>query len=330
MRRPVVRVRVFVFREAPAADFRAYGLGHARVVAHEPQQSEGVVLVGLHDCLALFPAGFRVGVVHAYHVRAEAAAVVHVRLAAGHDAPDEIVFEPGFLRLGGNQAGEKFVARGVIAGRLFDGDAVLQAVRQAGAEVVGLDEAVAGACSSQAGVAHAPEQAAFRPAGLHERIHSVRELMPLEHLHSVPRLAVFFVALAAYPVLHSRGGHQVAFVGAVDEPRGGEAQGVRAVRDPDAADSCAVHGGIHQVIVFDRLDAGVVQIAFEHLQRGAGFENPVFQIAVVCAQPAVELQGQALHHLFVAYVRLADPAGCERAEAAGRLDEHDIEPLLRR
>ena len=267
--------------------------------------------------------------VHTYHIGTEAATVIDIRLSAGHTAPDEVVVQACFLRLGGYQTGEQFIMGRLVVFRLIDRDAVFKAVRQAYTEIVGLNEPVAGAGGLKLPGAHAPKQPAGRRAGRHERIHSVRELMPVEHLDSVPRLAVFFIAFTPDTVFHSCGGHQVALIGTVDKPGGGESQSVRSVCDTDAGDVCAVLDGIHQVVVFNRFYARVLQILLEDFQRGTGFEYPVFQIAVVSAQPAIELQSQALHHLFVSYIRLPEAASRHSAETIRRLDDHDIQPFLR-
>ena len=105
--------------------------------------------MGLDYFLALFPGALGIVVVHAYHIRRECPAVVHIGLAIGHPAPDEILVDLPHMGLGGIDTRQKFISGRVVILRFFNGNAVFKRVGQANAVVIGLDQIVSGSVWQQ-------------------------------------------------------------------------------------------------------------------------------------------------------------------------------------
>ena len=112
----------------------------------------------------------------------------------------------------------------IIALGLAEGDAVFGAIGQAHAEAVGLYAAVAVALAAGAARLDERQQAASRVAFDHVGIDTGQQLVVyrLLDLDAVERLAVVTGGLASDGVGDTRGSHQVAFVGGIEEdPPGG-------------------------------------------------------------------------------------------------------------
>jgi len=146
--RPAVGVAELVFGEAPGLHFTAHVLGQARAGGEEVQEAARVVDMLLPDLCAANVIGVGVIVIEADKIGGETAVVVNVGFAVGHHLDVHQLAEFWVFAVddeGFDIADEQFVAGGIVIGRRRDRDLVGRILREAEAEVVGLNAFVAGA-----------------------------------------------------------------------------------------------------------------------------------------------------------------------------------------
>ena len=212
---PVSVVGELVFGEAPFVDFFAEVGGDAGVVAEEPEEAFLVDFVFFDDGGAGGVVAIGVVVVHPDVIGGESAVVVGIGLAVGHVlvvAPD---VAPSLLDV----AEVEFVAEGVVAFGFGEGNAVGGVVGEAHAEAVGLDAVVAGAFGAGVAALDAREESAFGIAGDEEGVDVVEELVGagVVGLDAVEGFSVFGIGFAPDGVCDAGLGHEVTFVGGIDE-----------------------------------------------------------------------------------------------------------------
>ena len=230
--------------------------------------------MGLPDLGAGGVVGFGVIPVLPDKVSADGEVVVRVRLPIGHRRrrPGVAVFARFDVAEG------ELIPALVVVGRLLPVAAVRRDVRRAHAEIVGLDLAVARAVGAGDFLLDAGQQAAGGVAFLDVRVDLDLELVGFRvaDLDAVKRLAVGGVGLAADVIADARLGHEVAFVGGVDEHLAGEF--TTALHD-DLHDARAVlDHALLEVETFAVDHRHLVAGGLEHLviDRGGyvGFERP--------------------------------------------------------
>ena len=333
LRRHVVVLLVFVPGPPPSLHLHTDILRYARVVGEEIEQPQSVIHMPLINALPLAVSGLGIVPILAYHVGRDRAAIVHVGLAAWHDAPYKAVVHASLPRLHLLPAEQELVASGVVAFRTRDGDAFGGIVGQRQAEVIGLYAAVGLPLGAHLAGQDAPEEPAAGIALFPVGIHSVGKLMILAHVEAVELLAIGLVALAPHGIGHPRTCHQVALVGAVDKdpgadalpplfhaPRGPLEQDALYVVPPflDAADA-SLH--VH-------LDACLAQHVAIDSQSHFGLEQEGrLARAIRLSHPAVETEGEALDDFHLADVCHTQPACGESADAWAGLDEQDAVSL---
>ena len=348
---PVAVVGEFVFGEAPLVEFFTDVGGDAGVVGDEVHEALLVGAVFVDDFLAAFVGGVGVVVVVADVVEGEGAVVVGVGLPVGSGV--ELVEE--LAPAGVEDAEDEFVLGGVVAFGFGEGDAVFGGFGVAGAEAVGLDAVVALAFDAGVLGADASEHAAFGVAGdfvgadgLFEDAEVVAVVEDAD-LDAVVLLAIDAVGFPTDVEVDASGGHEVAFVGGVEEHFAGVGF---AIEGGDGGDAGAVFfdagGAVEEGLADDGdveffdpvvVDAfgdmrfedpgalggvveGGVALAFVAV-FGAFLLPPVFVSLVVEPGAVVELAGEAADDVFVAGVGPAEAAGGEAAEVFVRGDDDD-------
>ena len=229
LRREVPVVLVLVERIAPEVELVLDVLRHARVGPEDVEEALRVVLVQLGYRVALLVGCLGIVPAVANHVGREGAVVVVVGLVGVpriwprgvlHIRPLEAVAvaAPALLL---HPSEQQFVSGGVVVVRhlgRYRAERLRLGERQA--VVVGLDVVVARAVGRH-GVAHdAPQQAARRVARHDVGVHAVAELMLVEALRAVLRLAVLRLAFAPDGIGDAGASHEVALVTAIHEDSG--------------------------------------------------------------------------------------------------------------
>ena len=156
--------------------------------------------------------------------------------------------------------------------------------------------------------------------------------MPRHELDPVDRLAVAAVSLPPDGVGGARPGHEVSFVARVDELPGGHhqvrrARGRRRVLQRDRADPGALLRHALQLAGVQHVHARLVDVLLEHLLGGVGFERPCLELAIVAAEPAVEVEPEAGDGVLVPDVGVAQPPGAQPAQMSPRLDQEHALPV---
>ena len=220
LRRPVLRLGEFVAAEAEFRHGLADLRGDGRVGRQELVELEGVLLVLLPEPGAAGGIGSApaVGFADEAHREHLPDPVVGVELVAWQRI--EVPGQRGF-RVFEEIPADELEAGRVIGFRLRKGHAVRRVLREAQAEAVDHDGLFAGL------VIAGPEGSDERqrqPVG----VEAVDGHLLLRVLAAGERLAVFVAALAADMPDDAGAGHQVAFVGGVDE----DFRGVEAARRP--------------------------------------------------------------------------------------------------
>ena len=309
--------------------------------------------MGLPDLRPSRIVGLGVVPVLADEVRADGEIVVRVGLAVGHRRR-----RPGIAILPGLDVAEgELIPAFVVALGLLPVAAVLRRVGGAHAEVVRLHLAVARAVGARDVLLDAGQEAAGRVAFLHVGVDLHLELVVpgMTDLHAVQRLAVGCVGLAAHMVADARLGHEVAFVGRVDEHLAGEL--TSALHDDLHDASVLLHHALLQVETFAVDDGHLVAGGLDHRvidQRGhvrlegphgilggavavrsAGeivlprLLTPLGGVGVVPVDALVEFTRHPANRALVADVGRTEPAGGQAAEELRRLDE-DGRPAVAR
>ena len=209
LRREVLVVLVFIERIAPQVVFVANVLRHSRVSPKDVEEALRIVLVELGDGVSLLVSCLGIVPTVANHVGRERAVIVVVRLVGVprvwprrvlHVRPLDAVAvaAPAFLL---HPTEEKFVLRGVVVvGHLCRDGAEGLVLCQRQAIVVGLDVVVAVALVAHRFRHDAPKQTARRVARHDVWVNAVRELMLVEALHPVLRLAVLRRRLSPHSI----------------------------------------------------------------------------------------------------------------------------------
>ena len=216
LRRPVAAVAIFVLRQPPLLHAGADVGRHAVVVGEEPEHALLIPLVVGDDLPPPLVRRLRVIVVGPDVVERHGPVVVGVGLAIR----DRVELFEHVPPAGREHAGEQLVAGRVVARRLGERDAVVGLICEAHAEAVGLHPLVAIAPRAGRVGRDQRQEAAPRISRRLERVHRHgEEVLVVEdaHLIAVPFLAIDGVRLAAHVIPHTRGGHEVAFVGRIDE-----------------------------------------------------------------------------------------------------------------
>ena len=341
---------------SPLRDLAPDGLGDARVVRERPEESALVVEVRLQQLRALLVGGLGPVPVLPHEVGGESGAVVRVRLAVRHPGVDPGPVLPRLVLLLFEGLGvdrlevpeqELVVALAVVRG-LREGDAVRGVVGEAGAEAVRLHPLVPRAVGGVCILLDERKEPRARVARLNVRRDALVELVVLRKraLHAAYRLAVDEVGLASDDVAHPRGGEQVSLVRRVDEHLAAE----RPARE-------RAHGDDPRAVLRDaslaveELAAEYPELvlalpALEDLERRVRLERPhrvlaerpgalsvrdvvgpllvlpVRGVLVVVRHVLVELEGESAERVLVPYVRLAESAGGEPADARLGADDH--------
>ena len=137
--RPMAIPRIFILGKAPPRKFLPGRRRDARVRHHEPEQPQRIVRVRLIELVSPGIRGFQIAGVSADIVGREAPEIVHVGLAPGHGAPNEIF---GRCRLRGNEACKQLIARRIIAGRPCKRNPIFQRIRETEPQIIRLQQAV--------------------------------------------------------------------------------------------------------------------------------------------------------------------------------------------
>jgi len=244
-------------------------------------------------------------------------------------------------------AEEEFEIFLVVVGGFGPGAAVFGDVGGAEAEAIGLDLAVRGAVGGEGIGIDAEEEAARFVAGDDVGIDGIDELMVLGlgDLDAVEGFIVLGIGFATDGEADACEGHEVAFIGGVDEHFSGEgatgfhAEGVDAVGGfGDAVFQIEPFGGDEgDVGVREHFTEGlfgdfgfegphdiVVEVAGGFGIFGvvvAGLESPVFVIGIVMMDAGVEFPRESADGLLVADVGGTESARGESAEVSGGFDE---------
>ena len=165
----------------------------------------------------------------------------------------------------------------------------------------------------------------------------------LQLLHAVVGFAVLGVGFPAHGVADPGGGHQVAFVGGVDEHGGAEFQ---TAFHADRADPLALHRDAvftvqplleqHRHFCFAQhlVEDGRSRVRLERpgglfvravpppLELFPAFPTPVLGVLIPLPQTVVELASHAADCLAAAGIRVAQPSGGQPTQVPRRLDQH--------
>jgi len=344
---PVAVVLEFVLGEAPGGHAGADVFGDARVVGDEPKESLLVGFVLGDDLGAAFVGGFGVVVVVADVVEGETAVVVGVCFMVR----DGVELAENAFPSGEKVAEEEFVLFGVVALGFGEGEAVGVVVGHAGAEAVGLDAVVGGELLAGIAVVDAGEEAGGGNAGDEVGIDGLVELVGdgAGGLDTVAEFAVGGVGLAADGVADLGGGHEVTFVGGVDEHAGRVGGAGEGLDGEDAAILEFDAVGALEPFVAEDGDIVFADEVFEDLFGDVWFEDPhgagaavggrgalalvaVFGLflpvpglvlIVVEVNAVVEVAGEAADDLLSAGIGPAEAAGAEAAEMFVGADDED-------
>jgi len=309
------------------------------------------VFVFFEDGGAFGVGGFWPAVAAADEVGREAAVVVGVGFVIGHgQRVEELAGVERFAGCGAglDVAGEEFELGGVVVFRGFPWAAVAGVAGHAEAEVVGLDGSVACAGFAEVAGFDEGEEAAGGVALVDERVDWDGELVFGGFgADAVEFFRVDGVGFAADVGGDAGFGHEVAFVGAVEEDGG----------VPDVAcggfegdEALAVHGDGDEGFVAMDGDAGVFEHGGEDGGGGVGFEEPEgfaaggggervgaaamgFEVGGACFEAPcvggfveledafVEFAGDAAAGGFVAEVGGSEASGGVAADVVGWFDE---------
>ena len=207
------------FGESPLLHFGLHVLRHARIVGDEIEPALLIGLVLVDDLATALVAGLGIVIVHADVVEAEGPVVVRVGLVIR----DRIEFLEGLAPARGEDAQQQLVLLWIVAFGLGKWDAVWLVIRQAHAEAVGLHALVARAVFARRLGADARQHAALRIARHNVRadlfLHGAEVMPVMQHadLHAIPLFAIRRVRFTPDVIAYARRGHEIAFVGRVDE-----------------------------------------------------------------------------------------------------------------
>ena len=337
----------FVLGEAPGGHAGADVLGDAGVVGDEPEKALLVGFVFGDDLLAAFVGGFGVVVVVADVVEGEAAVIVGVRFMVR----DGVELAENVFPAGEEVTEGEFVLFGVVALGSGEGEAVGVVVGHAGAEAVGLDAVVRGELLAGVAIVDAGEEAGGGIAGDEVGIDGVVELVGdgAGGLDTVAEFAIGGVGLAADGVADLGGGHEVPFVGGVDEHSGRVGGAGEGFNGEDAAVLEFDAVGAVEPFVAEDGDVVFADEVLEDLFGDVWFEDPhgagvavggggalapvaVFGLflpipglvlVVVEVNAVVEVAGEAADDFLSAGIGPAEAAGAEAAEMFVGADDED-------
>ena len=310
--REVLVVLVLVEWIAPQVELVPDVLRHARVGPKDVEEALGVVLVELGDGVALLVGCLGIVPTVANHVGREGTVIVVVCLhgvprvrsrGVLHICPLQAVTvaAPSFLL---HPSEQQFVLRGVVIVRHLrsDGTEGLR-LRQRQAVVVGLDVVIARAFGGHRVAHDAPQQSTRRVARHNVWVHTVAELMLVQALRSVLRLAILRRCFTSDGIGDACPSHEVALVTAIHEDLGTDRPlrrhlGVRAVFQRDALHLVAFLLSAHDAPLVPNVDAVLqADLRQESLEGGEG--NLRFEVerwrghAVMLTDAAVELACKA-------------------------------------
>ena len=212
----------------------------------------------------------------------------------------------------------------IVVRGFFDREAIGRLVGQADPLVICLHLFVAAACRLELLVADAPEQTAFWIGGIFVRIGAIGKLVMVHELDAVIGLIELAVGFAADRIGYAGLCHQIAFVAAVDEyfALNSKRWGCFGF-EGDGLDGVVLFGRFYDPVTVEYFYVCLLYVLFENVFGDMGLKDPLFELAVVLADPSVEIEGEPFDRIFVTDIRIAETSGSEPAQMLTGFDEED-------
>ena len=203
----------------------------------------------------------RIIMIGAYHICRKASFVVYIRLAARHRAPDEIISQFSLVRLSLHKPYKKFIMRRIVIFRLGYRKHVFKTVCQADTVIICLRQAVSCTIQGNRSIGNTPQKSASRISFFYIRVYSVRKLMTVQELHSVPCLTIDTIILTTDMICYAGFCHKVSLISTVYEIRCGNRHGFSIFCSRSNGNyPCPLFLNIFQHISFHHRNVGMVEI----------------------------------------------------------------------
>lgn len=330
--RPVPVIRIFVLRVSPPQHLPTDGVGDARIVSDKIEKPFRVVLVEFSNPFALRVIRFRIVPVFTDHVGRKTAGIIDIRLAVRHSAPDKNIVRrfPRKLLL---QPYQQLVPLRIVVVRAGDFNPVLRTIGKRDAEIIGLHFFVPRPVGQDRIGIDAVQQSAGAVPSDDIRVDPVGKLVAVHPLRPVVGFAVPFITFPTDGVGNPGARHQIPFVTAIDKylcayRSTGRRPRRNGVFERDIPDHSAPVGRPDDPAVVPHLHIRPTDVLVENGFRFFRFENPLFELAVMPAQPTVEIERQAPDDVFVPDIGISQPSGTHSAQMTPRLDQQNALPGL--